>query len=54
MAIGSPLEVSAQLRVGLMIAEEYLLAAEARGAVARDDTVEGLYFFLNLFSSTTP
>ena len=45
----SAIEVSASLRVGLLIAEEYLVAAEAAGLLARDDTVEGLYFYRNEF-----
>ena len=45
----SAMEVSAQMRVGLLIAEEYLLGAEAKGLLARDDTVEGLYFYRNEF-----
>eukprot|EP00750_Incisomonas_marina_P021510 INCI4485.1.p1 GENE.INCI4485.1~~INCI4485.1.p1 ORF type:complete len:434 (+),score=88.57 INCI4485.1:291-1592(+) len=46
----SALEVSVHMRVGLLIAEEYLLAAEANGLLARDDTIQGLYFFTNEFA----
>ena len=45
----SAIEVSAHMRVGLLIAEEYLLAAEANSLLVRDDTLRGLYFFKNVF-----
>ena len=45
----SAMEVSKQLNVGLLIAEEFLGTAEQNGVVVRDDTVEGLYYFKNVF-----
>jgi ESCRT-II complex subunit VPS36 len=47
----SAMEVSARLRVGLLIAQEYLVGAEAAGVLARDDTAEGLYFYRNEFGA---
>ncbi|KAK9843451.1 hypothetical protein WJX81_003206 [Elliptochloris bilobata] len=51
--LGAPLaasDVAAALAVPLAVAGEHLAAAEARGALCRDDGPEGLRFFRNFFA----
>jgi len=43
------LDLATQWAVPLPIAEQLLLGAEARGRLARDDSISGLRFYLNLF-----
>ena len=45
----TPDEFARTAGIALVIAKERLLAAESVGRVCRDDTVEGLKFFPNLF-----
>lgn len=45
----SAADVSRHLCVSLLIAREYLNTAELNGLFARDDTVEGLFFYKNIF-----
>ena len=53
--LGRPLtasDVGAALGVPLAIAAEHLQAAEALGALCRDDGPEGLRFFRNFFADS--
>jgi hypothetical protein len=40
---------AAALRISLVLAAEHLAAAEAAGLLCRDDTLEGLRFYPNMF-----
>lgn len=44
-------DLAARLNISLVVAKEQLLIAEARCFVCRDESVEGLFFFPNLFAS---
>ena len=45
----TPEELSRMAGIAIVLAKERLLAAEDLGALCRDDTVEGLRFYPNLF-----
>lgn len=45
----SPTDISEKWKISVIIAKEHLLVAEKHGAVCRDDSIEGLYFYANLF-----
>jgi ESCRT-II complex subunit VPS36 len=54
--LGRPLtssDVAAALSVPLAIANEHLLAAEAKGVLCRDDGPEGVRFYRNFFVCLT-
>lgn len=42
-------ELSRHLSVSVLLAQEHLLLAERAGALCRDDSVDGLKFYVNLF-----
>lgn len=48
------LEVSSKLSMSLLLAKEHLLNAENTGKLCRDDTLEGLRFYRNLFLDGFP
>jgi ESCRT-II complex subunit VPS36 len=49
----SPTSVSHQLQVSLLVAKEQLLLAEKSGYLCRDDTLNGIFYFENLFPTFT-
>jgi hypothetical protein len=44
-----PSIVAKRLNIALIVAKEQLLLAEENGVLCRDECVEGLYFFKNMF-----
>lgn len=49
----SPSMVSKHFKISLLIAKEHLLIAEEKEIICRDETINGLFFFPNIFSFTT-
>jgi ESCRT-II complex subunit VPS36 len=47
----TPLMVSRKFKVSLIVAKEQLIMAEYEGMVCRDESLNGLFFFPNLFNS---
>lgn len=47
----APVEVSRELVLPLLLTKQYVLAAERRGLLCRDETLEGIRFYPNLFAS---
>jgi ESCRT-II complex subunit VPS36 len=47
----SAIDVAAAMRASVAVATAHLRLAEARGAVARDESVEGVRFFVNRFGA---
>lgn len=45
----SPTLVSNQFQISLLVAKEQLLLAEKSGYLCRDDTLNGIFYFQNLF-----
>jgi len=46
-------ELARRAGLAVVLAKERLLAAESRGRICRDDSVEGLKFYPNLFLTET-
>ena len=46
------LDVSQKFEISIMLAQERLYVMERCGLICRDDTVKGLVFYPNLFSSS--
>jgi ESCRT-II complex subunit VPS36 len=44
-------DLALRLNISLVVAKEQLLIAEGRGALCRDESAEGLFFFANLFET---
>ena len=36
-------------QISIVLAKEHLLLAESKGLICRDDTIQGLLFYINLF-----
>lgn len=45
----NPTIVSNKLHISLLVAKEQLILAEQNGFLCRDDTINGIFFFENLF-----
>lgn len=48
----SPAEVSRALHMSLIVSKEQILLAEQNGFLCRDDTVNGIFFFVNKFNDS--
>ena len=49
----NPTIVSNRLHISLLVAKEQLLLAEQNGFLCRDDTINGIFFYENVFPSFT-
>jgi hypothetical protein len=49
----SPTDVSNELHISLLVAKEQLLLAESCEYLCRDDTLNGVFFFENRFTTFT-
>jgi ESCRT-II complex subunit VPS36 len=47
----TPSIVSSQLQISLIVAKELLLSSEQSGLLCRDDSIEGIFFFSNIFNT---
>lgn len=48
----SPVEISHMLKVPVVLAKETLMEIENRGVLCRDESLEGLRFYINFFKSS--
>ena len=46
---GSASSLAAKLDISIVVAKEFLLMAERRGRICRDESYRGLHFYLNCF-----
>ena len=47
----SALSLSQQLKIPLFLAKEQLYKSEQQGSICRDESIEGVFFYSNLFSN---
>ncbi|OUM69268.1 hypothetical protein PIROE2DRAFT_2762 [Piromyces sp. E2] len=47
------IEISKGLKIPVVLVNEYLKIAEYSGLICRDETIEGIYYYDNLFNSIT-
>ena len=50
----SPAEYSKLKNISTLISREYFFLAEMRGILCRDDTVQGIFYYLNIFKNMDP